>query len=70
VILLERANEYELRALAADDQALAGDEKAAVAAASWMTIASVLRGSSRHWPRRKTPRESLLSSRTDAARAA
>lgn len=41
--LLERAHEYELRASAADDQAVAGDEQAKAAAQAWVTVAIVLR---------------------------
>lgn len=42
-LLLERAREYELRALAADDQAVAGDGQARLVAVAWMTVAIVLR---------------------------
>ena len=41
--LLAKAREYELRAIAADDQAVAGDASARVNAASWTTVAIVLR---------------------------
>lgn len=42
-VLLERAREYELRALAADDQAVAGDHQQAHLALAWTTVAVVLR---------------------------
>lgn len=42
-LLLERAREYELRAQAADDQALAGDHQQAHLALAWTTVAVVLR---------------------------
>lgn len=41
--LLAKAREYELRAIAADDQAVAGDDSARLNATSWTTVAIVLR---------------------------
>ena len=41
--LLERAREYELRALAADDPAVAGAHDQAPLALAWTTVAIVLR---------------------------
>lgn len=42
-LLLERAREYELRATAADDQAIAGDHQQAHLAVAWTAVAVALR---------------------------